>query len=174
MPPPPPPAETDLWWVIPGALAGTSMPFVHPDRHETPDAALDAFRDELPSLWKEGIRSIVCLLNMRSAEAAYTAAGFSFLCLPITDGLAPSMEQFQAFMEFTRQRHALGHGVAVHCVAGIGRTGTMLAGHLITAGMNADDAIARVRSLRPGAVETFAQMRFLHDLARTVPSRPPG
>jgi atypical dual specificity phosphatase len=172
--PSPPPAETDLWWVIPGSLAGTSVPFVHGDRHETPGAALDAFRDELPSLWREGIRAVVCLLNMRSAEAAYHAAGFSYLCIPIVDGQAPSMEQFQTFMEFTRQQHAQGHGVAVHCVAGIGRTGTMLAGHLITGGMAVDEAIARVRQLRPGAVETSAQMRFLHQLAQDLQQNPPS
>jgi protein-tyrosine phosphatase len=166
------PAQTDLWWVIPGRLAGTSMPFVHPERHEAAGSALDAFADELPALWHAGIRAVVSLLNMRSAQAAYTSAGFSYLCLPITDGLAPSMEQFQTFMDFTQQQHALGHAVAVHCVAGIGRTGTMLAGHLITSGVEPEKAISQVRELRPGAVETFAQMRFLHHLARELRQPP--
>lgn len=170
----PSPSLTDLWWVIPGSLAGTSMPFVHPERHEELGSGLEAFSDELPALWQEGIRAVVCLLNQRSAEAAYTAAGFSYLCLPITNGLAPSMEQFHSFMDFVRGQHEQGRAVAVHCVAGIGRTGTMLAGHLVSSGMGADEAIARVRKLRPGAVETFAQMRFLHDLARTRAHQPPG
>jgi protein-tyrosine phosphatase len=82
------------------------------------------------------------------------------------------MEQFQAFMTFTREQQAQGGAVAVHCVAGIGRTGTLLAGHLITSGMAADEAIARVRQLRPGAVETFAQMRFLHQLAQDLRQNP--
>jgi protein-tyrosine phosphatase len=148
------------------------MPYVHPDRHETADSALDAFADELPALWQEGIRAVVSLLNMRSAQAAYHAAGFEYLCLPITDGLAPSMEQFRTFMDFTRQQHEQGRAVVVHCVAGIGRTGTMLAGHLISSGMGPEEAITQVRKLRPGAVETFAQMRFLHSLAHELRQNP--
>src|SRR6185437_4797303 len=63
--------RTDLWWVIPGVLAGTSMPFIHPARHDTPRAALDQFVDELPLLWKEGIRAVVSMLNNPGATRTY-------------------------------------------------------------------------------------------------------
>ncbi|MEM2545970.1 MAG: hypothetical protein QXJ49_07265, partial [Nitrososphaerota archaeon] len=40
------------------------------------------------------------------------------------------------------------------CAAGQGRTGTVLAAYLIvTEGLQPDEAIARVRSVRPGSVE---------------------
>lgn len=48
--------------------------------------------------------------------------------------------------------------VAVHCALGFGRTGTMLACYLVKErGLAAGDAIAEVRRLRPGSIETYEQ-----------------
>ena len=158
--------STDLWWAIPERLAGTSMPLLHPERYEAQQAPLEAFPDELPMLWEQGIRAVVCLLNMPGAILAYTSAGFAFLHLPILDGAAPTLDQYREFSEFVSAQHALGQAVAVHCVAGIGRTGTMIAGHLIqNSGMSPEEAVAHIRTLRPGAVETRVQWDFLFALA---------
>ena len=156
-------AGLDIWWAVPGVLGGMSMPFIHPQRHDTPGAVLDAFADELPALWHTGIRAIVCLLNMPSAAGTYSAAGFAFHLLPLADGAAPTAEEFQQFLAFVASQRSLGHPVAVHCEAGIGRTGTLLAGYLVASGFTPDAAVAHVRSLRRGAVETTRQLQFLHD-----------
>lgn len=157
-------APLDIWWAIPGVLAGMSMPFIHPLRYETPGAVLDAFPDELPALWDADIRAMVCLLNMPAAADVYASAGFAFHLLPLADGTAPTIEQFQQFLTFVASQHALGHAVAVHCEAGIGRTGTLLAGFLIVSGSSLDTAVAQVRSLRPGAIETTQQLHFLRNV----------
>ena len=157
----------DLWWAVPGVLAGMSGPFLHPEQPHTPDAARDAFADELPALWQAGVRAVVCLLNMPGAASTYAAAEFAFLLLPIADGAAPSSEQFERFLAFVSTQRILGQAVAVHCEAGIGRTGTLLAGYLIASGFAPDAAIARVRSLRPGAIKTAQQVRFLGRLSAT-------
>ena len=156
-------ASLDIWWAVPGVLAGMSMPFIHPRRYEAPGARIDAFPDELPALWRAGIRAIVCLLNIPGAESIYSGAGFDFLLLPVADGAAPTAGQFQEFLAFVGAQRAQGHPVAVHCAAGIGRTGTFLAGFLIASGYTPEGAVAHVRSLRRGAVETAEQLQFLHD-----------
>lgn len=48
--------------------------------------------------------------------------------------------------------------VGVHCALGFGRTGTMLACYLVKErGLAAGDAIAEIRRLRPGSIETYEQ-----------------
>jgi hypothetical protein len=139
-----------------------SMPFLDPRRYDPPGHSIDAFADELPALWQAGVRAIVCLLNMPSAALAYSSAGFNFQCLPIADGDAPSLKQGDTFLRFVAAEHQLGRAVAVHCEAGIGRTGVMLAAYLVASGVAPEQALQRVRSLRPGAVETGRQVQFLH------------
>lgn len=50
-----------------------------------------------------------------------------------------------------------GERVAMHCVGGLGRTGTIAAQILVMHGVEADAAMATVRAARPGAIETAAQ-----------------
>jgi hypothetical protein len=157
--------RTPLWWVIPGLLAGMPIPFVHPERRLAAGGPLEAFDDDLPLLWADGIRGVFSLLNIPSDTAVYTSAGFSYLCLPIPDGGAPSSSQSEEFVRFVNEQAAFQRPIAVHCEAGIGRTGTMLAVYLIPTGMSAYDAIAKVRSVEPAAVETAGQMRFLEEFA---------
>jgi len=157
-----------LWWVIPGVLAGMPMPFIHPDRRMAGGGDLTAFDDELPTLHSLGIRGVVSLLNIPSDASVYETAGFAFRCLPIPDGGAPTMEQAGEFVRFVTDQRSAGHPVAVHCEAGIGRTGTMLAMYLISQGSTSRDAIEHVRAVEKVAIETSRQIDFLERYAKNV------
>lgn len=89
---------------------------------------------------------------------------------PVPDGPPPSLAQFLAFLGFVRAQQELHRAVAVHCAAGIGRTGTMLAGWLIANGAGAETAVKCIRAMRRGAIETPEQMRFLYDLPAALRS----
>ena len=155
-------------------LAGMPMPLIHPERRESFGGPLNAFSDDLPLLIHAGIGAVVSLLNIPSDAPVYSTAGFGYHLMPIPDGAAPSIEQFVAFLRFVREQRALGRVVAVHCAAGLGRTGTVLAGYLIAKGSGVVSAISRIRAARPGAIETSEQLQFLYDLPKAlsgIPSR---
>ena len=156
-----------LWWVIPEILAGMPMPFVHRERRMYRGGPLNAYPDELPNLWDAGIRAVVSLLNIPSDAAVYESAGFSFLCLPIPDGGAPTTEQAVEFLRFMISRRNAQQPVAVHCEAGIGRTGTMIAAYLISQGFDATTAINGVRTVESRAIETPRQIQFLEQFAQS-------
>jgi len=157
-----------LWWVIPGVLAGMPMPFIHPERRLNSGGVLNAYEDELPELYSAGIRAIVSLLNIPSDAAVLESAGFSFLCLPVPDGGAPTTKQAFQFIRFVNQQRAAQRPVAVHCEAGLGRTGTLLAVYLISQGGNAEAAIRRIREVEKVAVETPRQIQFLEEFAQQI------
>ena len=153
-----------LYWIIPGLLAGMPMPFIHPSRRLNRGGALAEFEDELPVLHSAGVRGIVSLLNIPSDAEVFRSAGFAFLCLPVPDGMPPTAEQVDHFVAFADACHRDGGAVVVHCEAGLGRTGTVLAAYLVAKGESASLAVHRVRSVEPSAIETHGQIAFLHQL----------
>ena len=157
-----------LWWVIPGVLAGMPMPFIHPERRLNSGGALNAYEDELPELYSAGVRAVVGLLNIPSDEAVFQSAGFAFLCIPVPDGGAPTLEQATEFVRFVNEQRKAQRPVAVHCEAGLGRTGTMLALYLIAQGDDAGTAILRIREVEKVAVETSRQIQFLEQFAQRI------
>lgn len=86
---------------------------------------------------------------------------------PMPDGMPPaSPEVMHALLDSIETARADGD-VAVACMGGVGRTGTVVACALVRAGMAPDEAIAEVRRVRhPTAVETEEQWRFVHAFAR--------
>ena len=147
------------------------MPFIHPERRMNGGGGLFSSVDELPILYEAGIRGVVSLLTFSFDQKIFTDAGFSHLSLPIPDGYAPTFEQAQRFVQFVNEHRSQRRPVAVHCAAGRGRTGTVLAAYFIAQGASWMEAIARVRGVECSAIETTAQVRFLEEFENWLAAR---
>lgn len=87
-----------------------------------------------------------------------------WLHVPIADLAIPdarTLAAWQAQRGALREALARGDKVLVHCAAGLGRTGTLVARLLVDAGLEPSEAIARVREARRGTIETMTQAEFV-------------
>ncbi|MBY0352994.1 dual specificity protein phosphatase family protein [Candidatus Babeliales bacterium] len=115
------------------------------------------------ALQDQGIGLIVSLTeSMLAGLTVPDDVAIEVLHLPIKDFHTPTVEQIETFVTKVDEVQAKNKGAVVHCTAGQGRTGTVLACWFVAKkAMKPQDAIALVRRLRPHSIETKAQEQFI-------------
>jgi atypical dual specificity phosphatase len=127
--------------------------------------AADAIEDDLRALRRLGVGALLSLTENPLPLGAVERTGLVGLHMPVPDFTAPSPDQLRAALAFIDYHRADGTAVAVHCRAGQGRTGTVLAAYLIRERQGAPEAIQAVRAVCPGAIESREQVAALRDYA---------
>jgi atypical dual specificity phosphatase len=121
--------------------------------------------EDLTWLRQQGLQLLISLTEMPLRSDWINEAGLLSIHIPIEDMHAPTMEQLNSAVSAIKRARERGMGLAIHCAAGLGRTGTVLAAYLVSQGLGAREAIARVRELRPGSVETPEQEAAIEEYA---------
>lgn len=170
--PAPSPGWTPLYWIEgpwPGRLAIASCPF-----------GGTWLADNLQAWRQEGVDVVVSLLegiesaslDLADEDRMCQRLGLIYPPFPIRDhGVPSSQEVFRGFVGELQQMLAAGQSVAMHCLAGIGRSGLTASCVLIGAGLSPELAVRRVSMARGLMVpETLEQKEWIGEFARLNPA----
>ena len=154
------------YWVVPGRLLAGPYP-------GSWDEA--ATRDRLRQLLEAGVTFVVDLTEPRehdayllllSTEAAALGRKVTHRRLPIPDMHVPSGDEMTAILATIDSALAEGETVYVHCLGGVGRTGTVIGCYLVQHGLDGQDALDEIAHLRGGLVDS-PQTEAQCELVRT-------
>ncbi len=145
---------------LPGRVFRSPMPY----------GAFDPSGDALSLFQRGGVRWIFALVEEQewarvdgvSLPVLYERLGMHLHHLRVGDFSVPEAEAFERSVLAALRLARAGNNLAVHCFAGVGRTGvflTRMAQHVLH--LPAEQALAWVRKYVPGAAENATQERFL-------------
>jgi len=139
-------------WLIEKKLAGSAIP---------------TSKDEINWLHEQGVKSIVTIREEPLDDD--WASGMNYLHVLSDDMGVPTFDDLKNSVDFIHQRIENDEPVMVHCLAGLGRTGTILACYLIKyEKMSAEDAIQHIREKRHGSIQSFVQEELIFQYAKTL------
>lgn len=134
---------TNFSWVMEGKLAGSGLP---------------VSEEEFRWLFEKGIKSIVTIREVPLPSKWFEGKDIDYLHLKVEDYGAPSVEDMNETVDYIENKISSGKPVLIHCAAGKGRTGALLAAYLIKKeNLTAKQAIQKIRLMRPGSVQSLTQ-----------------
>jgi protein-tyrosine phosphatase len=135
--------------IVPGLYLGRRL-----TRREAADAVL-----------RLHIHAVLDLTSALAEPPAMRSAG-AYRLLPVLDNTSPTLAELRDAAAWIA-RHLAAGSVYVHCAAGHGRAAAVVAAYLLSAGRaaNAEDALALIRSRRPGVRLLPRQARTLRQFA---------
>ena len=132
---------TNFSWIVGGKLAGSGMPTTFA---------------EFDWILKQGVSSIVTMTE--NALPENWTQQINYLHVPTPDLTAPDMEEINSAVDFIHNQIQNKKSVMVHCAAGLGRAGTILACyHVKYLGYSGLDAIDKIRKERSGSIQSKVQ-----------------
>ncbi|CAM9475551.1 unnamed protein product, partial [Phaeothamnion confervicola] len=155
----------DLNWIVRGKLLAFAGP------HGAAEVTADGGRaltpeDYLPYFRANNVRLVVRLNRKAYDENRFARAGIRVLDLYFLDGSVPSARILSRFLQAVEA--TTDGAVAVHCKAGLGRTGTCIGAYLMKHHrFTAAEAIGWLRICRPGSV-IGPQQHYLRDMEKAL------
>uniref|UniRef100_A0A3P8YYC1 protein-tyrosine-phosphatase n=2 Tax=Esox lucius TaxID=8010 RepID=A0A3P8YYC1_ESOLU len=148
----------DMNWIVPGKILAFSGP--HPKSKVENGYPLHAPEVYFPYFQDHDIITVVRLNRKIYDRCRFTDAGFEHHDLFFVDGTTPSDLITRRFLHVCESSEG---AVAVHCKAGLGRTGTLIGCYLMKHYcFTAAEAIAWIRICRPGSI-IGPQQNFLEE-----------
>jgi len=139
-------------WVIENKLAGSALP-----------QSIGAVQWAI----SQGIKSIVTIREEPLADEWIKHV--DYLHIMSNDMAVPEFDDLIHAVDFIHKRITNNEPVLVHCLAGMGRTGTVLACYLVKyQNTSAEEAMQKVREERPGSIQSYPQEEIIFRFEKSL------
>lgn len=127
--------------------------FASPQQAKSGAVINEPFKKVLDYFKRHDVKMVVRLNSRLYDRQEFLKRGIDHVDMIFDDGTCPTIEYVKDFIGLSEGVIAKGGKIAVHCKAGLGRTGCLIGAHLIyTYGFTANECIAFMRIIRPGMV----------------------
>ena len=157
----------DVWRKVHGSVTGRPDNFSWLIENKLAGSAVPTSIDEVEWAVKQGIKSIVTIREEPLEEN--WIKDVNYLHILSNDMGVPEFVDLGSAVDFIHRRITNNEPVMVHCLAGLGRTGTILACYLVKyQNMSADEAIQKVREERSGSIQSYPQEEIIFRFSKSL------
>ena len=157
----------DVWRKVHGTVTGRPDNFSWLIKNKLAGSAIPTSIKEIDWVIEQGVKSIVTIREEPLDDD--WIKNVNYLHVMSNDMGVPEFDDLTNAVDFIHKRLNEKEPVMVHCLAGLGRTGTILASYLVKyENMSADEAIEKVREIRPGSIQSYPQEEMIFRFEKSL------
>lgn len=156
-------SPTNFSWVIKDELAGSGLPINFKQFEwliKNGISTIVTLREvPLPSKWFNTNHEV----QNTKLKTIVNDNSINYFHLYVEDYNSPTINDLHKTVIYMENQIKTGRKVLVHCAAGKGRTGTLLAAYLLkTDNLSPEESIKKIRNIRPGSIQTKIQEETIY------------
>ena len=157
----------DVWRKVHGTVTGRPDKFSWLIENKLAGSGIPTSIDEVQWMIKQGVKSIVTIREETLDES--WIKDVNYLHILSNDMSVPEFDDLIYAVDFIHRRITNNEPVLVHCLAGMGRTGVILACYLIKyQKMSASEATEKIREERPGSIQSYPQEEIIFRFEKSL------
>ena len=157
----------DVWRKVHGTVTGKPDKFSWVIENKLAGSGIQTSIDEVQWIIKQGVKSIVTIREEPLADN--WIKDVNYLHVMSNDMAVPEFNDLTHAVDFIHRRIINKEPVLVHCLAGMGRTGVVLACYLVKyQNMSADEATQKIREQRPGSIQSYPQEEIIFQFEKSL------
>ncbi len=157
----------DVWRKVHGTVTGKPDKFSWVIESKLAGSGIPTSIDEVQWIIEQGVKSIVTIREEPLADN--WIKDVNYLHVMSNDMGVPEFNDLTHTIDFIHRRITNKEPVLVHCLAGMGRTGVVLACYLVKyQNMSADEATQKIREERPGSIQSYPQEEIIFRFEKSL------